>query len=78
MHVWRMASVKAIERKDSQQQRFDENYEDEDDKFPSEMSSSTNNTGEGAHHHQTPPGVGFISFGATASGVFYDLGPFWK
>ena len=76
MHVLRMASVKAIERKDNQQQKFDENYEDEDEKFPSEISNNSSNTGKGAHE-TTPPGLGFISFGATASGACYDAGPYW-
>ena len=43
---------------------FDENYEDEDEKFPSEL----NITSASTHQEANSPGLGFISFGATASG----------
>ena len=46
---------------------FDENYEDEDEKFPSETHAPVG-TAASQGDHGPPPGFMFISGGATASG----------
>ena len=68
--IQRMASAKAISgRKSKQHEGFDEDYEDDDEKFPSEMTNGSADEAKQTDAPPSPPGVGFISFGATASGA---------